>query len=245
MTSVAAAVDEVLAAQRASGKPLAIILAGHNGSGKSTMWYRHLAPQIQIPLVNADRMMLSILPEAPLPDWATALRDDDESWMKVSQNGVQAFVAEALSKGVPFALETVFSHWKELPDGTFESKIDQIVQMQKAGYFVLLLFVGLANQMLSEARVHTRVERGGHAVKADKLRDRFPRTQRAVRAALEVADAAVLVDNSRELRLAFSVCRVQQKGDVLFDRRASGETPPAILAWLDVVAPLEPEGEGG
>ena len=39
------------------------VLFGHNGSGKSTMWYEHIVDNIQIPLINADRMMLSILPE--------------------------------------------------------------------------------------------------------------------------------------------------------------------------------------
>ena len=43
-------------------KPLAIVLAGHNGSGKSTLWYDKLADQLRIPLVNADRLTLSILP---------------------------------------------------------------------------------------------------------------------------------------------------------------------------------------
>ena len=38
--------------------------------------------------------------------------------MRVAQNGVQAFVAQALSQGVPFAMETVFSHWVEHADGT-------------------------------------------------------------------------------------------------------------------------------
>lgn len=39
MTTLAQAVDHVLKAQKKSKKPLAIVLAGHNGSGKSTMWY--------------------------------------------------------------------------------------------------------------------------------------------------------------------------------------------------------------
>ena len=63
MTELAEAVDQVLQTQIASGKPLAIIVAGHNGSGKSTLWNERLAPELNIPLVNADRMMLSILPE--------------------------------------------------------------------------------------------------------------------------------------------------------------------------------------
>jgi predicted ABC-type ATPase len=82
------AVEQILKAQSATKKPLAIVLAGHNGSGKSTMWRKTLSGQLQIPLINADRMMLSILPEADssgaLNDWARLLRDTDQNWMRVS-----------------------------------------------------------------------------------------------------------------------------------------------------------------
>lgn len=231
-----------LEAQRSAGKPLAVILAGHNGSGKSTMWYQFLAETLKIPLINADRMMLSILPEAGddgfLPDWAADLRDTDESWMRVAQNGVQAFVAQALLQGVPFAMETVFSHWRELPDGTFESKVDLIRQMQAAGYFVLLLFVGLSSEQVSIGRVATRTDEGGHDVDGAKLIDRFPRTQKAIRQAATVADATVFLDNSRTKREAFTVCRVQLGADERFDVRATRSgAPPEIEAWMTEVCP--------
>lgn len=237
------AVSNVVEAQIASGKPLAIIMAGHNGSGKSTLWSRRLAPSIQIPLINADRMMMSILPELlpgeNLPAWASSLRDKNQSWMKVAQRGVQAFVAQALDNGVPFAMETVFSHWLEREDGTVESKIDQIIEMQAAGYFVILFFVGLANAELSIARVLTRVAAGGHAVPTEKLRSRFPKTQKAIANALSIVDAAILVDNSRKPELAFTVCRVQIGNQRIFDCREDVANPPpaTIRAWLDVVAP--------
>jgi predicted ABC-type ATPase len=68
------------------------VLAGHNGSGKSTLWYDRLAETLKIPLINADRLTLSILPERnasnKLPDWATKLRDADERWSRVAQQGV-------------------------------------------------------------------------------------------------------------------------------------------------------------
>ncbi len=65
----------------AGDKPLAIVLAGHNGSGKSTLWYDKLADILRIPLINADRLTLSILPapsgEPPvLRPWAVDLRDN-------------------------------------------------------------------------------------------------------------------------------------------------------------------------
>lgn len=236
------AVAKILAAQDESGKPLGIILAGHNGSGKSTMWKVHLSDQLQIPLVNADRMMLSILPEVgdllDLPDWAVMLRDKHAPWMRVAQLGVESFVAQAMVQKVPFAMETVFSHWKELPEGGFESKVDKILEMQKAGYFVLLLFVGLANVELSIARVFTRVSAGGHNIEEPKLRERFPRTQRAIAVAKSVADATIFVDNSLGQEEAFRVCRIQLRDDTLYDVRTNDDVSPAIREWLDVVAPF-------
>ena len=127
MSALLEAMNRVLKEQRSLGKPLAIVLAGHNGSGKSTMWYRKdLANTFQIPLINADRMMLSILPESPLPKWAKDLRDNDATWMAVAQKGVETFTVLAMDKKASFAMETVFSHWKPLPCGGHESKIDKI-----------------------------------------------------------------------------------------------------------------------
>ena len=40
MAELSRNVDTIIERQRASGKPLAIVLAGHNGSGKSTLWYK-------------------------------------------------------------------------------------------------------------------------------------------------------------------------------------------------------------
>ena len=64
MTDLAAAVDAVIEHQAESGKPLAIILAGHNGSGKSTLWYEHLADMFRLPLINADRMICRFCPSS-------------------------------------------------------------------------------------------------------------------------------------------------------------------------------------
>lgn len=242
MNALPEALDAILRAQKTTRKPLGIILAGHNGSGKSTMWRRMLADRLQIPLINADRMMLSVLPEAGpdghLVPWAATLRDTDRGWMRVSQQGVQAFVGHAMGARVPFAMETVFSHWDERPDGQVASKIDLIRDMQAAGYFVLLLFVGLASADLSILRVTTRVIEGGHGIEAPTLRKRFPRTQKAIAAAIKVADASVLADNSRTPAEAFTVCRVQLGSMPLYDVRRR-DTPPApvVTAWLDVVAP--------
>lgn len=146
---------------------------------------------------------------------------------------------------VPFAMETVFSHWQQRDDGTYESKIDQIRQMQEAGYFVLLIFVGLASVELSIGRVQTRVQENGHAVPDDRLRQRFPRTQLAISEAIKAADASLLADSSRTSAEAFTLCRVQIEGREVFDLRVGEKSVPSvILRWLDVVSPRAPDAAG-
>lgn len=179
-----------------TGKPLAIILAGHNGSGKSTLWRERFADSLQIPLINADRLVLSILPEPRgnpprLPAWADSLRDNDERWQRISQSVIQSLVERAVERRVSFTYETVFSYLKEQPDGSYRSKGDLVARFQRAGYAVALLFVGLANASISALRVETRREQGGHAVPIEKLQQRFPRTQKAIRMAAPLAYAHV------------------------------------------------------
>lgn len=238
---LAESLSVIEAARQKAEKPLGVVLAGHNGSGKSTFWREHLSEHFKIPLINADRMMMAILPELigddRLPDWATRLRDGDENWMGVAQRGVLAFIAQALGAKVPFAMETVFSHWRKRDDGGHDSKIDLIRQMQNSGYFVVLVFVGLINDDLSVARVISRKIQGGHGVDEHKLRSRFPRTRKAITAALPVVDAAILADNSRDRTQAFTVSRVELAGREVFDLRSRTQPPAAIAAWLDVVSP--------
>jgi len=165
------------------------------------MWRKSLSDVLQMPLINADRLTMSILPEVPdprqLPSWAAELRDSDPLWLRVTQQGVASFVGHAMAAKVPFAMETVFSHERNLGDGRVETKIDLIRDMQTAGYFVLLFFVGLTNADLSVLRVQTRVLEGGHGIPEPRLRERFPRTQRIVGQASIVADATIMADNSR------------------------------------------------
>ncbi len=236
-------------AVRRERKPVAFVLAGHNGSGKSTLWYQRLASELQLPLVNADRLTASILPTPDirthrLPDWALRLRDHDERWQRLSQEGVRALVALIMEKQMSFAFETVFSHWKQLPNGHYESKADDIAALQAAGYFVVLLFVGLATVELSILRVETRKEQGGHGVPLEKLRSRFPRTQLAVGHAAPLADMTLMFDNSRSSEKAFALVHVQQRERVLFDCRdprysIEQELRAVSAMWLDrVVGPF-------
>lgn len=226
-------------------KPVAFVLAGHNGSGKSTLWKERLSPSLKIPLVNADRLTASILPERELktgkmPRWAENLRDKDDRWQRLSQDAVRALVHLIMANRMPFATETVFSHWKEREDGTVESKADLICELQTAGYYVVLIFVGLVSSAISALRVVQRSREGGHSVPLDKIVARFPRTQKAIGHAAPIADMTIMFDNSFDERRAFSLVRVQQGKTVLFDCRdvafvASKDLRRVATRWLQCV----------
>lgn len=214
------------------------------------MWYTRLAGSLRIPLINADRMMMSILPDPDpetgrIPGWAQQLRDEDERWQILSQEGVRVFKRLVMDQRMPFAFETVFSHWKPLPGGGHESKADDIRDMQKAGYYVVLLLVGLTSADFSVLRVSTRKQQGGHDVERAKLVSRFPRTQAAVGHAAPLADMTLMFDNSREEENAFTLVRAQKRRSVLFDARdPQFNVDPELRAvsdpWLEkVVGPFK------
>jgi predicted ABC-type ATPase len=119
----------------------------------------------------------------------------------LAQDGVASFLGLVTDQKMSFGYETVFSYWKEMPDGTVESKISNL---QKDGYYVVLLFVGLVSAQLSIARVDTRKRQGGHAVDVSKLISRFPRTQKAVGHAATVADMTIMFDNSATAEMTCS-----------------------------------------
>lgn len=140
-----------------------------------------------------------------------------------------------------FAFETVFSHLRKRRDGSFESRADNILQLQKAGYLVVLLFVGLTSPGLSLLRVQTRKAQGGHDVPRATIYSRFPRTQRAVGLAAPLADMTLMFDNSRTERQAFALVRAQRHSRVLFDCRdesfrVSRGLRNVALRWLPKVA---------
>lgn len=158
--------------------------------------------------------------------------------MAAAQQGVQGFVGAAITQNVPFAFGTVFSHWRLLPDGSHESKIGIVLDLQAARHFVLLIVVGLTSADLSIGRVMTRVSKGGHHVPENKLRERFRRTQQAVSQAISVADAAILLDNSCSEKLAFTRAFICRRERVEYDICESMPRPPGeITAWLDMIVP--------
>ena len=151
------------------------VLAGGNGSGKSTFYKLSLLSRRGVHFLNADMIAGNINPEQP------------EQVSYEAAHLVERIRDEFLVSGISFCFETVFSH---------PSKIDFIAKAKALGYQVILIYMHLDSAGLNEARVAQRVLEGGHSVPPEKIRSRLPRTMKNVATALQLADEARLLDNS-------------------------------------------------
>lgn len=164
--------ETVLAIER----PHLIVIAGPNGSGKTTFYDTFLAA-LPLPFVNADQIARTLAPDDPasIVYDAAAIADRERR--------------ELLARRRSFIMETVFSD----PAG---DKLGFLRDAQAAGYSVILLFIGIESPELSMLRVEQRAREGGHNVPQNKLQQRFPRTLRNLAAALGFIDLALIFDNS-------------------------------------------------
>ena len=149
------------------------ILAGGNGSGKSTFYNTQLKP-LGLPFINADSIAKELYPEAP------------ESHSYDAAKIAAHMRIELLAKGESFCFESVFSH---------PSKIDFVAQAKANGYEVVLVFIHLDDQNLNLARIAQRVAAGGHSVPAEKVKSRIPRTLKYIKAAIPLCDKVYVLGN--------------------------------------------------
>lgn len=152
------------------------LLAGGNGSGKSTFYRLFLEPR-GIKFINADLIAKTMVPDKP------------EGASYKAARMAERLRSSMLDHGLSFCFETVFSH---------VSKIDFVAKAKALGYEVILVYIHLDSPELNEARVHQRVSEGGHDVPAEKILSRLPRTYENIRKVLPLVDSVRLLDNSSQ-----------------------------------------------
>jgi predicted ABC-type ATPase len=150
------------------------LLVGGNGAGKTTFYRTQLEP-LGMPFINADNIARDVFSQAP--------EEHSYEAAKIAENLRNSL----LEQGKNFCFETVFSH---------PSKIDFVAKAKALGYQVVMVFVHLEQSNLNKARVHQRIETGGHAVPEDKIEARIPRTVDNVLNALPLCDDVWVLDNS-------------------------------------------------
>jgi predicted ABC-type ATPase len=165
-------------------RPIVVALAGPNGAGKSTFFDSHLA-RTGLHFINTDVLALSL----GIEPYAAAIMAD-------------ALRRELVELRESFIFETVFSD----PVG---DKLDFLKETERAGYTVLLIFIGISKPEISEDRVTMRVLQGGHDVPTDKIMERYPRVMSNLKRALvELANVRVY-DNS-DLKMPYKLVAVRE-----------------------------------
>lgn len=152
-------------------RPIIVAVAGPNGAGKTTFYHAHIAPAA-LRYVSADVLAR----ELEMDSYAAAKAAD-------------AIRRALLEQKESLAFETVFSD----PAG---DKLDFLKEAVSAGYTVVLCFIGLEDAVLSEERVAMRVSQGGHDVPTEKLKSRFPRILRNLKATIGALPLVYIFDNS-------------------------------------------------
>ncbi len=155
--------------------PVLHVVAGPNGSGKTTFCARILIPATRLPFINAD--------EIARARWPGREEEHGHDAAKAAEQERSRRMEQCTS----FIAETVFSH---------PSKVDLITRAANAGYLVTVHIV-LVPEELAVARVKLRAEQGGHTVPIAKVRARYRRLWPLLRQAALQADEAVVYDNSR------------------------------------------------
>lgn len=179
----------------ADNKSIMVMIAGPNGAGKTTLWRQLLEPMLEDELeavyINADEI------ERELNEAAQGDRRAPQTRETALQAQSEATRRRELLLSAPpgmhrhFVFETVFSD-------QHGHKLAELQRGVAAGYYVVMLFVGLDDVELAQQRVHRRVAVGGHDVPSDLQHMRFPRVFANAQKAMQIVPLAVFFDNSRD-----------------------------------------------
>ena len=162
----------------AGDKPVFLLIAGPNGASKSTFSEKRLKP-LGLTCIDPDAVAKEL--------FGRFVQNRDEAVQATVEASLRA--RKHLLEGRSIALESVFSDSKGYKLGLLE-------EARRAGFKTVLVFIGVDSPEICIARVQDRVNRGGHDVPDNVIRDRFPRCFANLRKALARIDMALLIDNS-------------------------------------------------
>ena len=156
--------------------PVYTVFAGVNGAGKTSL-YRILNQYEDL----GERVNIDEIVEREGGSWRDAV-------VQLFAGRKALHMIGALIKdGKSFNQETT------LPGPTV---LKQIQKARRAGYSIRLYFVGVENLQTAIKRVQTRVDKGGHGVDEQLIRDRFAKLPAALRNLLPLVDTAFFYDNT-------------------------------------------------
>ena len=161
-------------------KPVLIVIAGPNGSGKTSttrLVIKHEWAE-QCVYINPDEIA-----QSKFGDW------NDVNAVRQAVEYCETWREQLLQERKDFIFETVLSS---------EGKVDFMKRAKEAGYFIRMFFICTESPTINAARIANRVMEGGHDVPIKKIISRY---EKAIINAIKVAgfaDRAYFYDNSIE-----------------------------------------------
>lgn len=159
-------------------KPVLCIVAGPNGSGKTTTTEQLLKNEWGADsfYINPDNIA-----KEKYGDW-----NSSDAVLKAAREATRLRY-ECLDKGVDFVFETVFSS---------EEKMDFLRKAKEAGFFIRIFYVCTESPLININRIAQRYLNGGHEVPISKTISRYFGSLKNLKEAIKMADRVYLYDNS-------------------------------------------------
>lgn len=161
-------------------KPELIIIAGPNGSGKTSVTQKFLHHEWAkgIVYINPDNVANEVF-----GDWNSYKAVMDAA------NYCKELREKCLQDKVSFVFETVMSA---------EDKIDFIIRAKQAGYFIRIFFISTEHPSINAARIANRVMKGGHDVPIPKIISRYYKSIENCKTIISIVDRLYVYDNSMD-----------------------------------------------
>lgn len=159
-------------------KPELIVIAGPNGSGKTSVTRKFLHHEWAegTVYINPDEVA-----EEMFGGW-----NSKEAVIKAA-NYCAEWRERCLTTRTSFVFETVFSA---------EDKIDFILRAKQQGFFIRLFFISTSSPSINASRIAQRVMEGGHDVPITKIISRYYKSIVNCETIAPVVDRLYVYDNS-------------------------------------------------
>jgi predicted ABC-type ATPase len=190
----------------------AFIIAGPNGSGKTTFSVSLLE---NTEILTGAHLNADIIAKAYMTDDDYKDLTPIQVHLKVSEL-VENTIDDLIKQGSNIILETVFSS---------KYKLDTYKKLKDAGYFVNVIFVATSDPMINVLNVASRVKSGGHDVPIDKILSRYDKSIENAKLISNDADCLILIDNSVQNQSPI-IYSALSKGNICLD---NGKEKPA---WI-------------
>ena len=169
-------------------KPILIVVAGPNGSGKTSttrLVIKHEWAD-QCVYINPDEIA-----QTKFGDW------NDSNAVRQAVEYCEEWREQLLKEHKDFIFETVLSS---------DGKVDFLKRAKEEGYFIRIFFICTETPSINAARIAKRVMEGGHDVPIQKIITRYLKAITNVTKVASFADRAYFYDNSidnQEARILF------------------------------------------